>query len=364
MGSGIAAAAIIAGDRVKLVDVDPDRTAAGVERARTRAARAHSSLTGEVSATSWDADHANVDLVLEAVAENREAKVAVLRQALSVVGEDAVVATNTSSLSVGDLARDSGDAARVLGLHFFSPAHSSRLVEAVTQPDLREGLLNAAVRWAEGLGKTVVTVRDAPGFLVNRVARPLYLVAERFVEAGAAAANVDAQLRATGLPIGPLEIVDRTGLDVHATVSEQMYTQLGAPHFRPVPIVRQLVGEGRLGLKSGGGFLDYLGGQRSPASEGDAGSASGGIPPIARLVLAAFVNEAALVVDDGYANPQTVDLALRLALRHEIGPFGWIERIGGRDTIVGILEQLSRQHNIPVPIARSLTSGVIDHDNH
>jgi 3-hydroxybutyryl-CoA dehydrogenase len=356
MGAGIAAAAVTAGDRVRMVDIDAERTRAGVDKARRRAARLSETDGGDLSATSWQADLTDVELVVEAVAEDRDLKIATLRRALEAAGPDAVVATNTSSLSVTDLATQSRAAERVLGLHFFSPAHSSRLVEAVGHPLLRDRHLACATGWAVRLGKTVVQVPDAPGFLVNRVARPLYLEAERFVEAGADPADVDAQLRAVGLPVGPLEIVDRTGLDVHAAVSRQMYEQRAAAHFRPVAVVESLVAGGRTGLKSGRGFLEYVDGRRSPRFDGQTSDAEA-IGPIARLVLAAYVNEAALTVDEGYADRETVDLALKLALSHPVGPFGWVGRLGGGDEIVRMLAELNRRHHSDTPTAQSLTTG-------
>jgi 3-hydroxybutyryl-CoA dehydrogenase len=213
-----------------------------------------------------------------------------------------------------------------------------------------------------------VTIADAPGFLVNRVARPLYLEAERLVQAGLTPAEVDEALRSVGFPVGPLEIVDRTGLDVHTTVSRRMYEQLGSPRFRPVPIVQELVDSGHLGLKSGQGFLTYFQGKRvdthaAPAAPDDLPvrpQLSAPDPsPIARRILVSYINEAALVVDEGYTDARTVDLALKLALGHPHGPFGWIPALGGAKTVAKLVASLSRRLDTVSPPARVLTNGEV-----
>jgi 3-hydroxyacyl-CoA dehydrogenase len=368
MGAGVAAAAALSGDNVKILDVSRERAAEGAIKARERASRRAEIVAGTVTPVSWSDDLSEVELVLEAVVEDATVKAGILRRAVAAVGPRATIATNTSSLSVAALARESGAEERVVGLHFFSPAHTSRLVEAVVQDSLKPEHLRLAVDWARALNKTVVTIADAPGFLVNRVARPLYLEAERLVQAGLTPAEVDEALRSVGFPVGPLEIVDRTGLDVHTTVSRRMYEQLGSPRFRPVPIVQELVDSGHLGLKSGQGFLTYFQGKRvdthaAPAAPDDLPvrpQLSAPDPsPIARRILVSYINEAALVVDEGYTDARTVDLALKLALGHPHGPFGWIPALGGAKTVAKLVASLSRRLDTVSPPARVLTNGEV-----
>ena len=358
MGCGIAAAAMLSGDRVKLIDTNPERAEAGVSRARERAARLRTDVPGTVEAASWTSELSDVGMVVEAVAEDTTIKATALRRA-AALAPNAVLATNTSSLSVAHLATVGRAPARTLGLHFFSPAHTSQLVEAVGHAQLDPAQLVCAVSWATHLGKTVVVVKDTPGFIVNRVARPLYLEAERLVEAGAAAEDVDAELRAIGFPVGPLEIVDRTGLDIHAAVSDTLYQQLGYGRFRPVPVVRSLIDQGRLGLKSGLGFLAYEHGRRV-----DQGTltreADDELSIVCKTILAAYVNEAAHMIDEGSATRTQIETALKLALGHPVGPFGWLPVLGGSGATARLLEATSRERDTIGPPAHALTTGELD----
>jgi 3-hydroxybutyryl-CoA dehydrogenase len=346
MGSGIAACAAAAGHAVGLLDVAPAAAQAGVERARRRADRvaerqpadAPSAPPAPIAPVTWDGAFDEVAVVVEAVVERLDVKDEVLRRAAAAVSGEAVLATNTSSLSVVALAEATGLGGRLLGLHFFSPADRSPLLEVVAGAWVADDVVARARAWGIGIGKQPIVVGDAPGFLVNRVARPLYLEAERLVEEGAEPAAVDAALRDAGFPVGPLEIVDRVGLDVHDAVTCEVHDKLGLARMAPVPVVRRLLGAGRLGVKRGCGFHRYAEGRR--VEEPSPAVADAQRRAIVARVLACFVNEAMHVVGEGYADAETIERAMPLALGHPVGPLGWMERLGGPAAVVATLAEL------------------------
>jgi 3-hydroxybutyryl-CoA dehydrogenase len=335
MGSGIAASAAAAGHPVALLDVEPAAAHAGADRARRRAVRASERGAGvgsvqapaPIAPVDWTDALDGVGVVVEAVVERLEVKADVLRRAAAIVPEQAILATNTSSLSVVAIAEAARLAGRLLGLHFFSPADRSPLLEVVTGAWVADDIVERACAWGRGIGKQPIVVGDAPGFLVNRIARPLYLEAERIVEEGAEPAAVDAALRDAGFPVGPLEIVDRVGLDVHDTVTREVHEKLGLARMAPVPVVRRLLDEGHLGVKSGRGFHCYANGRRIEQEPPDVEE------PLRRAiiarVLASYADEAMHVVGERYTDAETIERAMPLALGHPVGPFGWMERLGG-----------------------------------
>jgi 3-hydroxybutyryl-CoA dehydrogenase len=266
MGAGIAASAVRAGIDVTLLDVDEAALAAGrrrveavlrrsVERGRLAGADADSAVRR--LRTSPDlADAAGCAVAIEAVPERLELKRSVLAE-LGRVAPAAVLASNTSSISIGALADAAPVPERVLGLHFFNPPEAMRLVELVVTPRTDPAAAQAARGIAEAMGKTVVQVADGPGFLVNRCARPYYLEALRIVEDGIATpAQVDRICRlGGGFPMGPFELMDLIGIDVSLAVTRSMWEQsFGEPRWRPSPLQAHMVAAGRLGRKTGAGF--------------------------------------------------------------------------------------------------------------
>jgi 3-hydroxybutyryl-CoA dehydrogenase len=249
MGAGIARVAAAAGYAVRLVD--PDSAALGRARARIGDAASVQYLT-EIPHLPFAA------VAIEAVPERAELKHAVLRALEAAVGDETLIATNTSALSVGDLAAALARPARFAGLHFFNPPEKMQLVEIVACAGASGDALERARAFVERLGKTAVEASDSPGFIVNRVARPFYLQAMRALERGVASiAQMDALARAAGFRMGPFELIDAIGLDVNLATSESVYERLGAGRLEPRPMQREMVAQGRLGRKSGAGFYDY-----------------------------------------------------------------------------------------------------------
>lgn len=268
MGGGIAQGLLGTGARVFVVEAGDDaaeaaraRIVAGVEEAARRG-----KLTGSVEDTvarlelvDTAADlPAGLSLVVEAVPEIPGLKVQVLRAAEAALGPDAVLATNTSSLSITELAAALDRPARFLGMHFFNPVPASKLVEVVVAPETADDVVETAREWVRELGKTDVVVRDSPGFASSRLGVLLGLEAIRMLEEGVASAEAIDQAMELGYrhPMGPLRSTDLVGLDVRLAIAEYLATTLG-DRFTPPQLLRDKVTAGDLGRKTGRGFHDY-----------------------------------------------------------------------------------------------------------
>lgn len=277
MGAGIAHAFLMAGGRVTIVERDDDAAAAAGDRVHAMVARAVASGTpGDPEAarpatpdpaailarliTGTDATLlVDAGLVIEAVPEDRSLKAATLARA-EQAAPGAVLASNTSSISIDALARDLARPERFLGLHFFNPVPASLLVEVVegtvTDPRVRD----AAAGWVQTLGKQAIVVRDSPGFASSRLGVALALEAIRMLEDGVAgAADIDAAMElGYRHPVGPLRTTDLVGLDVRLAIAEELAATL-SERFTPPQLLRDLVAAGRLGRKTGHGFYEWSG---------------------------------------------------------------------------------------------------------
>ena len=264
MGGGIAHAFLLAGSDVVVID-QPDALAAaeaGIRRAiatsveRDTTTRAQDELDAALRVSSDRGMLADRDLIVEAIPEIPELKTAALLEVEALLNEDAVLATNTSSLSIDDLAAPLARPGRFLGLHFFNPVPVSTLVEVVAGAATDPALVAAAGDWVRALGKTPVTVRDAPGFASSRLGVAIALEAIRMLEQGVASAeDIDAAMvlgykHATG----PLRTTDMVGLDVRLGIAEYLHAQLGE-RFEPPALLREKVAAGKLGRKTGEGFF-------------------------------------------------------------------------------------------------------------
>ena len=202
---------------------------------------------------------AGCDLVIEAIAEIPAAKHALFTELARVTAPEAVLATNTSAISVTGIAEASGRPGRVVGLHFFNPAPVMPLVEVVRTAHVEEEAYAFALAFAEGLGKEAVPCPDTPGFIVNRILVPMLNDAVRaLAETGVEPADMDRAMKAgAGWPMGPLALIDLIGVDVQVHASEAIAAGLGDERYAPHPLLLELMAEGRLGRKTGRGFHDY-----------------------------------------------------------------------------------------------------------
>lgn len=284
MGQGIATALIAAGLRATVVDVDPamlDRARATVERRLRRRAETAGASGGEsggaahpgsvhpedvpraLSRLSLATDLAEavsgVDAVIEAVPEILDLKRRIFRTLASSAPETALLASNTSTMSVGAIAEGCGREASVVGMHFFNPAHRMPLVEVIRGDRTAEKTLAGALALAHVMGKDPIVVRDVPGFVTSRLGLLLGTEAMRMVDEGVApAADIDKAMRlGYGHPMGPLELADLVGLDVRLNNLRSMAARSALPQYQAPEILERLVAEGRLGKKSGHGFYDY-----------------------------------------------------------------------------------------------------------
>jgi 3-hydroxybutyryl-CoA dehydrogenase len=269
MGAGIAEAVAVAGLPVALRDVDE----VSIKRAR---GRIESSLGRAVEGGKLDASHADVargrivltteleqiasaDLVVEAVPENEQLKLEVMAAIGSVVREDAIIASNTSSIPIAELARAVHAPDRVLGMHFFSPVPVMTLVEIVVALDTSGQTVAAAKSFAEQIGKCPIETKDRSGFIVNMLLVPYLMAAVRMYEDGfASREDIDAGMRlGCGHPMGPLTLCDFIGLDVLYAVCDSLYEEFKRDEYAPPPLLKRMVASGRLGRKSGRGFYEY-----------------------------------------------------------------------------------------------------------
>jgi 3-hydroxybutyryl-CoA dehydrogenase len=306
------------------------------------------------------------DLVVEAIPEDLALKRDAFRRLDATATEGAILATNTSSLSIAAIGSTTQHPERVVGMHFFNPVPLMALVEVIAGPATSSEVTDAVALLTRRLGKTPVVASDTPGFIVNRVARPYYLEAFRIVgEGGAGVEGVDDAMRGIGFRMGPFELIDVIGADVNFAVSTTVFEQFfGDPRYRPHPLQRMLVESGRLGRKSNGGCYDYApDGDRGAAWSGFARRADGPQPSrlqpaqIEARILAAIVNEAASAAADGVAAPDAIDTAMRLGTNWPDGPLAWGERIG----LASVVNTLDALHAaVPdgryrtVPLLRSL----------
>ncbi|ELZ69308.1 3-hydroxyacyl-CoA dehydrogenase [Haloferax prahovense DSM 18310] len=279
MGHGIAQVAAMAGHEVTMRDIEAayvedgldaieSNLRGGVDRDKVTSDEMAATLDRLSGTTSLEAAVADADLVVEAVPEDMELKRETVAEVESLVDDDAVIASNTSSLSVTEILSALERPERGLGLHFFNPVHIMGLVEVVVAEQTSEATLAFATEFVEGIDKTAVEVGDSPGFASSRLGVALGVEAMRMVQEGVASpADIDTAMElGYNHPMGPLELGDVVGLDVRLDILEYLREELGE-RFRPPQILKRKVRAGKLGKKTGEGFYVWEDGEIVGASE-------------------------------------------------------------------------------------------------
>lgn len=272
MGAGIAQTCAAAGYKVTMTDTDQQFVEGGFARIRgpleKRVAKGKMTqeqvedLLGRIKGTTSNAEAVQeADLVIEAVIEDIELKRRTFGELDGYAPDHALLATNTSSLSVTEIASATSRPGQVVGMHFFNPAPVMKLVELIRGSETSDVTFAAASEFCQSLGKAPVEVAEAPGFVVNRLLVPMMNEAFNLLNEGVASAeDIDKAMKlGTNMPMGPLELADYTGLDVGLFVMEVLHRETGDARFRPSPLLRKYVRAGRLGRKSGRGVYDYQG---------------------------------------------------------------------------------------------------------
>ena len=362
MGAGIAAGSVDAGAVVRLKDTTFEALARGLrhvheglEERRRRGSinRLESARrANRLSATIDTSGFGRADLVIEAVFEDLDVKRKVLAEVEEAVGAECVIASNTSSIPIADLAAGSAKPNRILGMHFFSPVEKMPLLEVVVTRETDAWATATAVSFGRRLGKHVIVVRDGPGFYTTRALSPYMSEAARLVEEGASVDDVDGAMKRFGFPVGPLALLDEVGLDVGAKVSGVLHKAFGE-RMRPPEGMTTVIESGRKGRKGGRGFYVYEGAKKRVDDSLYAllprGLPSAAFAPreIQERLVFAFLNEAARCLEEGIlrsARDGDVGAIFGLGFPPFLGgPFRYLDHLGPRFA-AEVLDRLAARH--------------------
>ncbi len=378
MGAEIAQVISYSGLPVILKDIDPSMLDKGMARIRRiyqgrvdKGKMTAGEMDGKLSLVTptltYD-EFGDVDIVVEAVPEKMSVKRAVLGELAKVLPESAIIASNTSALSISEMGAASGRPGKMIGMHFFNPAHVMKLVEIIPGLDTAQETVDDVAAFTESLRKLPVIVQECPGFLVNRLLMPyLNEAVLALAEGEGAAGEIDEQMRVWGWPMGPFLLMDMLGLDVCADVGQYLESEYG-DRMHGAELFAHLVQSGRLGEKSGAGFYGYGGETDEPVKKmiaelqasGVARRRNGGFDPD-RLIMP-LINEAALCLQEHIATPSDIDLAMVAGTGmtyggERVGPLA-VADILGLDAVVAKLEDLQKKYGERFRPARLLRTKV------
>jgi 3-hydroxybutyryl-CoA dehydrogenase len=358
MGAGIAQLAARSGARTLLHDPLPAALARGAQSARDGLAKeaAKGRLSDDEAAAASErlqpapdmSALAGCELVIEAVPERLQLKHELYAELSEIVGEQCVLATNTSSLLVTAIATAASRPERVVGMHFFNPAPLMRLLEVVAGVESSQEALALAHATGEAMGKTVIVAADGPGFLVNRCNRPFGLEALRILQERIAdIETIDRTVRMEGgFRMGPFELMDLVGVDTGFEISKSFYEQsFNEPRWRPSPITARYVAAGLHGRKTGRGYYDYSSADGHRPEDPGPPAASAQLTPggILQRIVCQVINECAFALGEGVGTAVDIDTGMTLGLNYPRGPLAWADEIG-LDTVLGVLESLCDEY--------------------
>ncbi len=342
MGSGIAQIAADNDCKVALYDMNKEaleRSAHKLEKILNRLIEKgridgvkKTSIQSNISYVQSLDTMADADLIIEAIIENPDIKKKVFRELESLVSQDCILATNTSSLSVTDLAASLDKPGRFIGIHFFNPAPLMKLVEIIPAIQTGKETLDKAKGIIDGWGKLTVTAKDTPGFIVNKVARPFYSEALRIAEEGIADfATIDWAMRdLAGFRMGPFELMDFIGNDVNYIVTETVFKAFYYdPRYKPALTQKKLSEAGYHGRKAGRGYYDYRDSAQAPVINKDMELGQ----VISFRVIIMLINEAADTLYLGIASKEDIETAMTKGVNYPKGLLSWADEIGIQNVV-------------------------------
>jgi len=337
MGSGIAQVAGTHGCQVNIIDLFPEALENSQSKLKSILNRLvekgkinkeqFKSILARIHWTENMDEISNSNMVIEAIVENLEIKQDLFLQMESMVSDDCILATNTSSLSVAKIASVCKLKSRIIGIHFFNPVPLMKLVEIIPTEEANGKLLLEVKSILKGWGKSVVTAKDTPGFIVNRVARPYYGEALRIYEEGIADfATIDwAMKEFGGFRMGPFELMDYIGNDINYSATKAVYDGTNHdPRYKPSPIQKKLMDEGLLGRKSGRGYFDYSESAVNPEPNKDKKLGK----KIFNRILTMLINAAVDALNGAIATRDDIDTAMTTGVNYPKGLLKWADDIG------------------------------------
>ncbi len=346
MGHGIAEVAAMAGYNVTMRDIKQEFIDRGMNMIKESLAKLEQK--GKIKSadevlsrikTTVDLEEAvkDADLIIEAVPEVFEIKEEVFKECDKIAKPECIFASNTSTMKITDLAKVTSREDKFAGLHFFNPPVLMRLVEVIRGEKTSEETMQILVEFVKSIGKVPVRVeKDVPGFIVNRVQAPAGVLLMAILEKGIATPEeVDATVRRLGLPMGPFELMDYTGVDTFYNAMKY-YAQTISPDYEPPEFLEKMVKENKLGRKTGQGWYDWSAGR----PQIDSSKATDKINPMDFTFVE--INEAVKLVEMGVATPEDIDTAVKLGLNRPFGPFELAKQFGDKQ-IAARLEELAKQ---------------------